>query len=82
MERVSRSYGDCYILSLFGEDKTLCRRISLQCNGMKACIFLPKHLLESYERYEADTAPMQSFWKSELDANEEEAQSVHGPTAR
>jgi hypothetical protein len=48
--------GNCYILGLFGEDKTLCQYVSLQCNGMKVCIFLPKHLLESYEHYEADMA--------------------------
>lgn len=43
---------------------------------------MPQEILATYERYEADKAPMQSLWKSELDANEIEAQSVEGITAR
>lgn len=74
--------GDVKVLGVFGEDETLCRRASLECQGVKFCEFFDRDLLEHFERFEADPTVMQDLWKKMLDRNEADVREPEGIIAR
>ena len=73
---------DVYGLSEDGDKATLCRRAHLHCNGILVCQFFDRTLFQNMERFEVNEDDMRMFWNHELDANQKEANSVHGILAR
>ncbi|KAJ2913164.1 hypothetical protein MD484_g7252, partial [Candolleomyces efflorescens] len=77
--------GDVGVYGLVPEDptqSTLCRRVALNCQGIKVCEQFDEGLLAGCERYEKDEDETCEFLTLEGDANESEASSTLAAVAR
>jgi hypothetical protein len=77
--------GDVGVYGLDPDDpskSTLCRRVALDCQGIKVCEQFDDGLLAGCERYEQDEDETREFLTLEGDANESEANSTLAAVAR
>jgi hypothetical protein len=74
--------GDVWCQGFISGHEVYCRRAQLFCKGIKVCEFFDHTRLEDCERYDVDTAEMQSLWGDYLDAEEKEGSSPWSGLAR
>ncbi|PPQ98092.1 hypothetical protein CVT26_003262, partial [Gymnopilus dilepis] len=71
------SRGEVYVeAGILSEEKVWCRRGEYTCNGIKACEYIDKTLLDGFEGWEFDRDELRPFWTAELDAHEVEASNM------
>ncbi|KAJ7215836.1 hypothetical protein GGX14DRAFT_391519 [Mycena pura] len=76
--------GDAWVYALGGDPErgVRCRRVQLNCRGVRTCEYVSEELFGDCERFAPDLGATMDLWNHELDANEREAASADSILSR